>query len=311
MEDLRNQLDYQNKKLIDNGASGMVYKILNKKNNKYYILKQTLSKKIDDIEKSKNEANILKSINHENIVKYYDSYEEDNSFYIIMEYCDNSDLSDFIKKYKKDGKLIDENIIYIIVLDICKGLKEIHSKSLIHRDLKPENLFISKDYKIKIGDFGISKILINTIHARTEYVGTGYYMAPEIYKKEAYTNKIDIWSLGCIIYELFTLNKCFETENLIGLGNEIMNEKHKKIKNKEWQNIIDKLLNKNSKNRPNINEVIELIIKLNNKNNIIEEKYLNNLDEISKNILRRKYNYIIGELNIFLLISSKLFKYFR
>ena len=298
MEDLRNQLDYQNKKLIGISSLGIVYKILNKKNNKYYILKRILLKKIDDIEKSKNEANILKNINHENIVKYYDSFEKNNSFYIIMEYCDNSDLWDFIKKYKKDGKLIHESIIYIIVLDICKGLKEIHSKNLIHRDLKPENLFISKDYKIKIGDFGISKILINTIHARTEYVGTGYYMAPEIYKNEEYTNKIDIWSLGCIIYELFTLNKCFETENLIGLGNEIINVEHKKIENKEWQNIIDKLLNKNSKNRPDINEVIELIIKMNNKNYIIEEKYLNNLDEISKNVIRRKDNYIIGELNI-------------
>ena len=172
MEDIRNQLDHQNKKVIGNGASGIVYKILNKKNNKYYVLKQILLKNMDDIEQSKNEANILKNINHENIVNYYDSYEEDNSFYIIMEYCDNSDLSDFIKKYKKEGKLINENIIYKIVLDICKGLKEIHSKNLIHRDLKPENLFISKDYKIKIGDFGISKILINTIHSRTENVGT-------------------------------------------------------------------------------------------------------------------------------------------
>ena len=125
MEDIRNQLDYQNKEAIGNGASGIIYKILNKKNNKYYILKQIVLKKIDDIEQSKNEANILRGINHENIVNYYDSYEKNKSFYIIMEYCDNSDLSDFIEKYKNDGKLINENIIYIIVLDICKGLKEI------------------------------------------------------------------------------------------------------------------------------------------------------------------------------------------
>ena len=78
MEDIRNQLDYQNKEVIGNGASGIIYKILNKKNNKYYILKQILLKKIDDIEHSKNEANILRSINHENIVNYYDFYEKNN-----------------------------------------------------------------------------------------------------------------------------------------------------------------------------------------------------------------------------------------
>ena len=104
--------------------------------------------------------------------------------------------------------IIIEFIIYYIILDICSGIKEIHNKNLIHRDLKPENIFISKDYKIKIGDFGISKQLIGTIHAHSQ-VGTSYYMAPEIIKGKKYENKIDIRALGCIIYELCILNVCF------------------------------------------------------------------------------------------------------
>ena len=78
-------------------------------------------------------------------------------------------------------------------------MKEIHDKNLIHRDLKPSNIFISKDNKMKIGDFGISKQLIGTKHANTK-TGTSNYMAQEILKGEKYDNKIDIWALGCIIY---------------------------------------------------------------------------------------------------------------
>jgi serine/threonine protein kinase len=77
-----------------------------------------------------------------------------------MEYCENSDLRNFINQYKEKNKLIDQNIILFILLDICTGLKEIHNKNIIHRDLKPDNLFISKDFKIKIGDFGFQRNVI-------------------------------------------------------------------------------------------------------------------------------------------------------
>ena len=89
-----------------------------------------------------------------------------------MEYCDNKDLKSFINTHKNNNELINEEVIYNIILDICYGIKEIHSKNLIHRDLKPENLFISKDYKIKIGDFGISKQLINTVNYTQNQNGT-------------------------------------------------------------------------------------------------------------------------------------------
>ena len=97
-----------------------------------------------------------------------------------MEYCDNKDLKSFINTHKNNNELINEEVIYNIILDICYGMKEIHSKNLIHRDLKPENLFISKDYKIKIGDFGLSKQLINTVNYTQNQKGTCNYMAPEI-----------------------------------------------------------------------------------------------------------------------------------
>ena len=219
---MENELDFTDKKKIGQGSSGITYKIRNTKDNNYYLLKEIFLVKDEDIKKSENEANILKSINHNNIVKYYESYREDNSFFILMEYCENSNLEVFIKQHKKENKLIDNNVLYYIILDICSGLKEIHNKKIIHRDLKPNNIFISKDYKIKIGDFGISKILKDSDYTNSNYIGTLGYMAPELLSKEKYNNKADIWSLGCIIYELCTLNACFEINiDVIGLLNKI------------------------------------------------------------------------------------------
>ena len=95
-----------------------------------------------------------------------------------MEYCENSDLREFINKKKKENQLIDQIVILFIALNICIGLKEIHKNKIIHRDLKPENLFIRKDYKIKIGDFGISKKLDINEYVYNTQRGTYGYMAP-------------------------------------------------------------------------------------------------------------------------------------
>ena len=239
---------------------------------------------------AENEARILKSLAHQNIVKYCEQFTINKFFYIIMEYCDNLDLKAFIKEYKNNNKFIDQNIIYLIVLDICSGIKEIHKKNIIHRDLKPENIFISKDYKIKIGDFGISKKLNKTEHAKTQNIGTEFYMAPELIEgEEQYDNKVDIWALGCIIYELFTLEVCFYSKNRLQLFNKILEGNYQKINlevySSEWQNLIDSLLKINSEDRPDIEEVYNKVIEL--KNVKAKKNNYNSLDKISSGILNR------------------------
>ena len=120
-----------------------------------------------------------------------------------MEYCSRLNLRDYINKNK--NKLIEENILYNIIKQICIGIREIHNKYIIHRDLKPENIFMNNKNDIKIGDFGISK----QYNSNKEYTttlnkaGTIEYCAPEIKKNGICNKKSDIYSLGCIIYELF------------------------------------------------------------------------------------------------------------
>ena len=210
-------IEYKFIEELGKGGFGKVNKVLNLSNNKYYAMKVIpikgeTEKKIQSIEK---EAEILSKFNCDNIVKYYDSYKDNNNIYILMKYCDGDNLRNFIDKNIKDQTLIQEDTLKNIVKQICKGIKEIHDKKIVHRDLKPENIFINKNMNIKIGDFGISKQFDSYKTHLTKYkLGTDYYIAPEIIKEGIYNNKCDIWSLGCIIYELFNLSTYFNDKFL-------------------------------------------------------------------------------------------------
>jgi len=271
ISDIRN---YHIVEKLGQGSFGLAYKVLNKNDNKFYVLKQIFLQNFnnDELKELQKEANILSKLDCENIVRYVDSFSENNSFNIVMEFCEGLDLRKFINKYKTNKNFIEANLIYSFIKDLLEGLKYIHNNNLIHRDLKPDNIFIDKYNKLKIGDFGISIKLNDTRYAKSK-VGTLIYMAPEIIKGEKYNNKVDIWALGCIIYELCTLNFCFFDSSILGLCNKIINENHGKIDLNlykiEIQNLIDIMLNKNYKIRPNIDEVYNLFNSQKNKSLVV------------------------------------------
>ena len=104
-------------------------------------------------------------------------------------------------------------------------MKYIHDLKILHRDLKTSNIFLTSNGQIKIGDFGISKILQETNENAQTTVGTPYYLSPEICQNKPYSYKSDVWSLGCILYELCTLRHAFNSSNLLGLVYKIVEEK--------------------------------------------------------------------------------------
>ena len=241
-----------------------VYKVESEKDNKIYVLKKISILGLNEIEKSKisNEAKILANINHENIVKLIDFHQDNECFYILMEYCEGTDLGKFILMYKNKKENIKENIVCSITLGICLGLEELHRNNIIHRDIKPANIIVSDNYKIKIVDFGVSRKTSKN-STMTKYIGTSYYMAPELIKGENYNNKVDIWSFGCVIYELLSLKLCFYDENLFSLYDKIVNKNYEYLNlngyNPKWKDLIDLLLKKNYNQRPDIKEVHHLL----------------------------------------------------
>ena len=228
------------------------------KENKYNVIKKI---QIDNIESSKEKIEefekkviFLSKITNDNIIKYYDSKIENNYFNILMEYGGNSDLEKFIRDYKDRSEYINEEIIKNIIIQICDGLKDIHHAKIIHRDLTPDNIFINEDNKIKIGDFGIAVIMDKSNDYNYGTMGKFHYMAPEIIRGEKYNTKVDIYSLGCIIYELFTLKKYYIDKNkkfILNIDTDIYNSK--------WQKIIDLLLKTDPHERPDIEEVYDRI----------------------------------------------------
>ena len=255
--DIRNT-KYKIIKRLGEGYFGRVFQVKSESDNKYYALKEIIIRneteyEINDIKK---EAEILSLFNCKNIVKYYDSYLDKDKFYILMEYCDGRNLRDFMNEHINNGEYIDEDILSNIIKQICLGIKEIHNKNIIHRDLRPENIFMNKNMEIKIGDFGISKQFDpNKEYAITKYkAGPLEYMSPEIIIKGIYNKKSDMYSLGCIIYELFHLSKYFE-DNLIHEVKKIDSN----IYNNKWQGIINSLLQTDYNQRMDINQVNESI----------------------------------------------------
>ena len=251
--------DYIIEKKLGEGSYGVVYKIKKKNDNNIYVLKQISLKGLPENKKKefKLEAEILSKINSKYVVKYDKSFEEDNTFNIIMEYCENGDLSDYITNQKKKGKPLNENTIWTFFIKITLGLADIHKMKILHRDLKSLNVFLKKDNDIRVGDLGIAKLLNQTFFAKT-FIGTPYYLSPEICENKPYDNKSDVWALGCIIYELCTYSYPFIANSQPALFQKILYDKPKPIQNysKELTNLITKMFNKNSKKRPNCLDIL-------------------------------------------------------
>ena len=287
-----NKIEYKIIKELGKGGFGKVNQVLSKYDNKYYAIKEIPIKEEtkDKIESFQNEANILSKFNCNNIVKYYDIYKDKNKFYILMEFCGYENLKNYIDKNRYNSTLIEPNILNNIIKQICIGIKEIHDMKIVHRDLKPENIFINENMDIKIGDFGISKQL----KSYKEYTltktkaGTEYYIAPEISDEGIYNEKSDIWSLGCIIYELFNLNIYYKDliwRKIRKIDSDIYDNK--------WQNLIDSLLEPDYKKRFDINQVIKFLedeLNINNEDSI--KNKINNMN------INNKDNIIIGEIYI-------------
>jgi len=182
---------------LGKGATSKVYLVSKDKN--FYAAKVFQHSDKELLERFKREAEILKQIKHINIVQIVDHGEDNNKAYLILEYV--------------NGKTLDEiypNLTIIqkidIILAVCNALNYLHNKGIIHRDVKPENILVDKDLKtIKLTDLGISRIVYaKPITHDGQILGTPAYMAPELFEGVYTDPRIDIYSLGITMYEIFT-----------------------------------------------------------------------------------------------------------
>ncbi|KAI9664448.1 MAG: hypothetical protein M1821_005894 [Bathelium mastoideum] len=197
-QDLEGLKDYQLGDCLGKGAFGSVYRALNWNTGETVAVKQV---RLADLPKAELrvimlEIDLLKNLNHSNIVKYHGSVKSAESLYIILEYCENGSLHSICKNFGK----FPENLVALYMSQVLNGLLYLHEQGVIHRDIKGANILTTKEGLVKLADFGVATRTTGLHEASV--VGTPYWMAPEVIELSGATTASDIWSLGCTVIEL-------------------------------------------------------------------------------------------------------------
>ena len=224
--------DFKIEKVLGKGSFGSVYLVRRKEDNKIYALKSVILEKLNKKEQqnSVNEVRILASVNHPNVIGYKEAFWDDsqNTLNIVMEFADDGDLQTKITKMRKEGGMFQESLIWSYSIQMIEGLKALHDKKIMHRDLKSANIFLVKDkHQCKLGDMNVSKV-IKEKELLTQ-TGTPYYASPEVWRDEPYSYKSDLWSIGCVIYELCALRPPFKGKDLDELFMNVCKGKAERI----------------------------------------------------------------------------------
>ena len=303
--------DFEILKELGKGSFGIVYLIKRKKDNTIYALKQVKITKMEKKEKmsSLNEIRLLASISHPNIIAYKESFydEKNETLNLILEYANGGDLHSKIKEHKKTKSYFKEKTIWSIFIQMLIGLKNLHDHKIMHRDLKSANIFLMKNGIVKLGDLNVAKILKNELlYSQT---GTPYYASPEVWSNQPYNFKSDIWSLGCILYELCSLKLPFKGNNFKDVYNNVINGFYEQIPNfysKELKFIVNWLLQVNSFKRPDCFQLINCDIVKRNFENIFGVKIekIDNYKEYNDEFLKT-FHYINDNDIKFILPKNK------
>ena len=253
--------DFDIKKELGSGAFGHVYLVVHKKTNAQYAIKAIDKRNKMNVEETpyfKREIEVMYKVHHPNVVKLYGHFEDNNYCYFLMEYISKGNLYGLIPKDNK--KRINTKVVATIMKDIISAVYYLHNMNppIIHRDIKPENILLNDGLVAKLTDFGWSNYIFNGIK-RTTLCGTPVYMAPEIIREQPHDEKVDIWCIGVLLFELTTGTLPFQGETIEALKNNILNLKicWPKDINLDAKNLIIKILKIEPEQRISLTDMIQ------------------------------------------------------
>jgi len=205
-----------------------------------------------DMHNLQTEITIHRELNHQNIVKFHDYIQEDISAYLLLEYAPNGNLYNYMHK----EKLLPLAVVFKFFHQTCLAVNYLHKNNILHRDLKPENLLLDKNLNVKLCDFGWSAR--NIKDRRTTFCGTYEYMAPEIIEKKTYDYRVDVWSLGVLLYELFHREAPYKGRSLPEITASFAKGsiKYDPLMNPDARDLIEKILKANPEERLSIDEIL-------------------------------------------------------
>lgn len=259
--------DFKQLCLLGEGAYSAVYKVVRLADREIYALKKVKLPSLSEKEKQNalNEVRLLASISDENIIAYKEAFFDDKTrcLCIVTEFADSGDLYQQIVKCQKERTHLREADIWRYMIGMCKGLKALHDLKILHRDLKCANIFLTQqsggEVIAKLGDLNVSKVAKRGL-CMTQ-TGTPYYASPEVWRDMPYDAKSDMWSLGCVCYEMVALRPPFRAEDMEGLYRKVLRGQYPRIPphfSHDLSELIGILLQVNPRHRPSVDQLLQL-----------------------------------------------------
>lgn len=207
------------------------------------------------------EVEVLRRFDHPNIIKYHDCAVEGRHLHIFMEHAERGELYQVIQERARLKRPFGEEEVMRCFVQIAVALDHVHSKNILHRDLKSRNIFCTATGALKLGDFGIARVLSSESECAHTAIGTPYYLSPEICEDKPYGRKSDVWALGCILYELATLRHAFDGQSLPALVLKILRGKYPPIPaqySPKLRALVDAMLKRRPQLRPSVAQILTM-----------------------------------------------------
>jgi serine/threonine protein kinase len=253
---------YVKKRLLGQGSFGSAWRVEESATGKVYAAKVMDLNNMSEKDRGfvTNEVKCLSRCNNPHIVRCENAIEKGGQLLIVMEYADGGDLYKQIKARVQSMKYFREHEVIFIFLQLCLALDDIHSNKMMHRDLKTANILLTTTGLVKLGDFGFSRQYEDSLSnaVGSTFCGTPYYLSPELWHRQPYSKKSEMWALGVVLYEVMALKRPFTGKNMDELITNICHGRRSELPSRYTENMRDvcnRLLSVDPNKRPTIQEL--------------------------------------------------------